>query len=111
MPMETIERAIRRGSGGGEAAALEEIVYEGYGPGGAAILVEALTDNRNRAVAEVRNAFTRGGGSLGEAGSVAWLFDQRGVLTVRAAGTDRDGRVRVRILSVGVDRQQATLTE
>src|SRR5438874_231324 len=75
MPMDTIERAVKRGAGGGAGAALEEITYEGYGPGGAAILVEAMTDNRNRAVAEVRNAFSRGGGNLGEAGCVAWLFD------------------------------------
>ena len=66
MPMDTIDRAIKRGGGGGDAAALEEIVYEGYGPNGAAILIEAMTDNRNRTVAEIRNVFTRGGGSLGE---------------------------------------------
>jgi YebC/PmpR family DNA-binding regulatory protein len=90
MPMETIERAIKRGAGGGEGAVLEEINYEGYGPGGAAILVEAMTDNRNRAVAEIRNAFSRGGGSLGESGCVAWLFDARGVITVEINGQDAD---------------------
>ena len=88
MPIDTIERAIKRAAGGGEGAALEQIAYEGYGPGGAALLVEVLTDNRNRAVAEVRNAFSRGGGSLGEAGCVAWLFDQQGVLTVDTTGHD-----------------------
>jgi len=88
MPLDTIDRAIKRAVGAGEGASLEQVIYEGYGPGGAAILVEALTDNRNRAVAEVRNAFTRGGGSLGEAGCVAWLFDQRGLLTVDADGKD-----------------------
>ena len=82
MPMDTIERAIKRGGGGGDAATLEEIVYEGYGPSGAAIMVEAVTDNRNRTVAEVRNAFTRGGGSLGESGCVSWLFDNRGIIAV-----------------------------
>lgn len=82
MPMDTIERAIKRGAGGGEGAALEQVVYEGYGPGGAAILVEVATDNRNRATAEVRNVFTRGGGNLAEAGAVSWLFESRGVVTV-----------------------------
>ncbi len=90
MPIDTIERAIKRAAGGGEEAQLEQLTYEGYGPGGAAILVEVLTDNRNRAVAEVRSVFTRGGGSLGEAGCVAWMFDQRGVITVDVQGKDLD---------------------
>jgi YebC/PmpR family DNA-binding regulatory protein len=88
MPIDTIDRAIKRAVGGGEGVSLDQLTYEGYGPGGAALLVEVLTDNRNRAVAEVRNAFTRAGGSLGEAGSVAWLFDQRGLLTLEADGSD-----------------------
>jgi YebC/PmpR family DNA-binding regulatory protein len=82
MPMDTIERAIKRGAGAADGPALEEIAYEGYGPGGVALLVEAMTDNRNRTVAEVRNVLTRGGGSLGESGCVAWLFDNRGVIVV-----------------------------
>jgi YebC/PmpR family DNA-binding regulatory protein len=90
MPTDTIERAIKRAAGNAEGAALEEIGYEGYGPGGAAVLVAALTDNRNRAVAEIRSAFTRAGGSLGESGCVAWLFEQRGVLTVEDGGRDPD---------------------
>lgn len=90
MPMDTIERAVKRGSGGGEGAALDEITYEGYGPAGAAILVEAMTDNRNRAVAEIRNAFTRGGGNLGESGCVAWLFEPRGIISVDVDGADPD---------------------
>ena len=90
MPLDTIDRAIKRAAGGGEGAALDEVVYEGYGPGGAALLVEVLTDNRNRTVAEIRNAFNRGGGSLGEAGCVAWLFDQRGVVTLEVNGADPD---------------------
>lgn len=90
MPTDTIERAIKRATGGGEGVSLEEIVYEGYGPGGAAILVEALTDNRNRAVAEVRSAFTRAGGSLGESGCVAWLFEPRGVIAVDREDRDAD---------------------
>lgn len=88
MPLDTIDRAIKRAAGGGEGANLERLTYEGYGPGGAAILVEVLTDNRNRTVAEVRSVFTRYGGSLGEAGCVAWMFDQRGVLTIDTAGRD-----------------------
>ena len=90
MAIDTIERAIKRAAGGGEEAQLDQLSYEGYGPGGAAIIVEVLTDNRNRAVAEVRSVFTRGGGSLGEAGCVAWMFDQRGVVTVELDGKDTD---------------------
>ncbi|MPZ15770.1 MAG: YebC/PmpR family DNA-binding transcriptional regulator [Chloroflexi bacterium] len=90
MAIETIDRAIKRATGAGDAAALERVLYEGYGPGGAALLVEALTDNRKRAVAEIRNVFSRGGGSLGEAGCVAWLFDQRGVATIGVEGGDPD---------------------
>ncbi|HEY7456888.1 MAG TPA: YebC/PmpR family DNA-binding transcriptional regulator [Solirubrobacterales bacterium] len=83
MPKDNIQRAIDRGSGvGADAAAIERIVFEGYGPGGAAVLVEALTDNRNRTSAEVRHAFSKHNGSLGEPGSVAWIFEKRGVLAV-----------------------------
>jgi YebC/PmpR family DNA-binding regulatory protein len=91
MPQENIQRAVTRATGAGDGAAqLEEVTYEGYGPGGVAIFVEALTDNRNRTVAEVRNVLTRNGGSLGENGSVAWLFDQRGVVTVDLKDHDPD---------------------
>jgi YebC/PmpR family DNA-binding regulatory protein len=83
MPKDNIQRAIDRGTGAGaDAAAIERVVFEGYGPGGAAILVEALTDNRNRTSAEVRHAFTKHGGSLGEPGSVGWIFEKRGVIVV-----------------------------
>ena len=83
MPKDNIQRAIDRGTGAGsDGAAIERIVYEGYGPGGAAVLVEALTDNRNRAGAEIRFAFSKHGGSLGEPGSVAWIFEKRGVVVV-----------------------------
>jgi YebC/PmpR family DNA-binding regulatory protein len=83
MPKDNIQRAVDRGSGvGADAAAIERIVFEGYGPGGAAILVEALTDNRNRASADVRHAFSKHHGSLGEPGSVAWIFEKRGVAVV-----------------------------
>jgi YebC/PmpR family DNA-binding regulatory protein len=91
MPKDNIQRAIDRGSGiGSDAAAIESILFEGYGPGGAAILVEALTDNRNRASADVRHAFTKHHGSLGEPGSVAWIFEKRGVVVVDANRYDED---------------------
>jgi YebC/PmpR family DNA-binding regulatory protein len=85
MPKDNIQRAIDRGTGAGaDAAAIERVVFEGYGPGGAAILVEALTDNRNRTSAEVRHSFTKHGGNLGEPGSVAWIFEKRGIVVVDA---------------------------
>ncbi len=80
MPKDTMDRAIARGIGTGDEGALEEIVYEGYGPGGVAILVETMTDNRNRTVAGVRHAFSKFGGSLGTSGSVAYMFERRGIL-------------------------------
>ena len=83
MPKDNIQRAIDRGTGeGADAAAIESVVFEGYGPGGAAILVEALTDNRNRTSADVRFAFSKHNGSLGEPGSVAWIFEKRGAISV-----------------------------
>ena len=83
MPKDNIQRAVDRGTGAGsDAQTIERVVFEGYGPGGAAILVEALTDNRNRTSAEVRHAFTKHGGNLGEPGSVAWIFEKRGVVVV-----------------------------
>jgi YebC/PmpR family DNA-binding regulatory protein len=90
MPADNIERALKRAAGAGDGADLHEITYEGYGPNGVAVLVEALTDNRNRTVAEIRSVFTRGGGSLGESGSVAWQFNSRGTLNVATAGRDPD---------------------
>ena len=85
MPKENIERAIAKGSGADQdAEAFEDVTYEGYGPGGVAILVETLTDNRNRTGSEVRHAFSRAGGSLGEPGSVAWIFEKKGELVVDA---------------------------
>ena len=90
MPMDNIQRAIQRGTGGGEGAALDEIVYEGYGPGGAAVLVEVMTDNRNRAAGEVRNVFARHGGNLGTPGSVNWMFESRGVITLAVNGVNPD---------------------
>ncbi len=85
MPKENIERAIAKGTGeGGEADAIESVLYEGYGPGGVAVLVEALTENRNRTGADVRHAFAKNGGSLGEPGSVAYLFDKKGTIVIDA---------------------------
>jgi len=82
MPKENIERAIKKGTGELEGAAYEEASYEGYGPGGVAVLVDCLTDNRNRTVAEVKHLFERHGGSLGEPGCVAWLFEKKGLIVV-----------------------------
>jgi YebC/PmpR family DNA-binding regulatory protein len=91
MPKDNIQRAIDRGTGAGaDAGAIERIVFEGYGPGGAAIMVEALTDNRNRASADVRHAFAKHHGSLGEPGSVAWIFEKRGVVVVDAGRYGED---------------------
>ena len=91
VPKDNIERAIARGSGvGGDGAAYEHMTCEGYGPGGVAIYVEALTDNRNRTAAEVRSIFTKNEGSLGESGSVAWLFERQGIVLVEAEGVDED---------------------
>jgi len=88
MPLENIERAIKRGSGEIEGATLVELVLEGYGPSGTAILVNALTDNRNRTLQEVRNIFSRGGGSLGESGCVSWLFDSKGLIMIEIGDLD-----------------------
>jgi YebC/PmpR family DNA-binding regulatory protein len=90
MPKDNIERSIRRGAGLEKGEALEQVVYEGYGPGGTALIVRALTDNRNRAVADIRRAFSRHGGNLGENGCVAWMFDQKGYITVPLDGHSPD---------------------
>jgi YebC/PmpR family DNA-binding regulatory protein len=90
MPLDNIERAIKRGSGHAEGVVLAEMVLEGYGPSGVAILVQALSDNRNRTLQEVRNIFDRHGGNLGESGCVAWLFDSRGVITVDTDDKDAE---------------------
>jgi len=91
MPKDNIQRAVDRGSGvGSDAEAIESVLFEGYGPGGAAILVEALTDNRNRTSADVRHAFSKHHGNLGEPGSVAWIFEKRGVVAVDGARYGED---------------------
>ena len=88
MPKDNIERAIRRGAGLEKGDALEEIMYEGYGPHGVALIIQVVTDNRNRAVADIRRWFNKLGGSLGEAGCVAWQFESRGYLTLEPDGSD-----------------------
>src|ERR671935_3342467 len=97
MPRDNIQRAIDRATGGGEGVALESIVYEGYAPGGVSVMIEAATDNRNRTVSEIRAAFTRGGGKLGESGSVQWLFEQKGVIEIDTKGKDPDALTLVAI--------------
>jgi YebC/PmpR family DNA-binding regulatory protein len=90
MPWDNISRAITKASGGGDGVQMQELLMEGYGPGGGAVLVNILTDNRNRTVAGIRNVFTRSGGSLGESGCVGWLFQQRGVINIKAEDMDKD---------------------
>ena len=90
MPADNIKRTIDKATGGGEAEQFEEIVYEGYGPGGVAVLVEAQTDNRNRTAAEVRSMFTKSGGQLAGSGAVAWQFEPRGLISVARNGVDAD---------------------
>ncbi len=90
MPGDNIERAIKKGTGDLEGVSYEEIHYEGYGPGGAAIMVQVLTDNKNRTVQEIRHIFTRHGGNLGESGCVAWMFDKKGLMTVDKGKIDED---------------------
>ncbi|MGH0032383.1 MAG: YebC/PmpR family DNA-binding transcriptional regulator [Myxococcota bacterium] len=102
MPKDNIERAIKKGVGGGESEAYEEVVYEGYGPGGTAIYVEVLTDNKNRTVGEVRHVLTRHGGNLGASGCVAYLFEKKGVLSFDREGIDGDALLEA-ALEAGAD--------
>ena len=90
MPKDNMERAIKKGTGELEGVNYEEVLYEGYGPGGAAILIESLTDNKNRAVAEIRNILNKNNGNLGENGCVAWMFDQKGYFVVEKENTDEE---------------------
>ncbi|MCS7233078.1 MAG: YebC/PmpR family DNA-binding transcriptional regulator [Synergistetes bacterium] len=89
MPSENVKRAIQRGTGEIPGAAYEEVSYEGYGPGGVAVLVEAMTDNRNRTTAEIRHIFSRYGGSLGEVGCVSWVFERKGILSFEGVSEDK----------------------
>ncbi len=90
MPLDTIKRAIEKATGGAEGEQYEEILYEGYGPGGVALLVEAATDNRNRTAAEIRSIFSKAGGQLAGSGAVAWQFEARGLVSIPRAGNDPD---------------------
>jgi YebC/PmpR family DNA-binding regulatory protein len=93
MPKDNIHRAIQKGIGGAEDSAYEEVIYEGYGPGGTAVLLEVLTDNRKRAVSEVRHVFSKNGGNLGSSGCVAYLFEKKGIICVEREATDPDALI------------------
>jgi YebC/PmpR family DNA-binding regulatory protein len=112
VPNENIERAIKRGTGELEGGArYEEVTYEGYGPGGVAMFVECLTDNRNRTAQEVRHAFTRNGGNLGETGSTAWMFQRRGVVQIeKSAAPDEDGLLEIALEAGAEDLADAEST-
>src|SRR2546430_13484158 len=103
MPNDTIDRAIRRGTGAEEGVSYEEITYEGYGPGGVALLIEAVTDNRNRTVAEIRHIFSKNGGNLGESGSVGWPFEKKGYLVIDKAAKPEDQLFDIAIEAVADD--------
>ncbi|MCX8118420.1 MAG: YebC/PmpR family DNA-binding transcriptional regulator [Desulfobacterota bacterium] len=103
MPKENIERAIKKGTGELEGAHYESLTYEGYGPGGVAMLLEVLTDNKNRTVAEVRHIFSKYNGSLGETGCVSWMFDKKGLILVEKEGTDEDRLIEVALDAGAID--------
>jgi YebC/PmpR family DNA-binding regulatory protein len=102
MPNDNISRAIKRGTGEIEGASYEDITFEGYGPGGVAIIVEVLTDNRNRAVSEIRHAFSKNGGNLGETGSVGYMFSKKGVIIVAKSAAGEDKLTEI-VLEAGAD--------
>ncbi len=102
MPLENIQRAIQRGTGELPGVAYEEITYEGYGPGGIAIYIESVTDNRNRTVAEIRHLLSKGGGRLGETGSVAWMFTKRGTIRVPESAATEDALLQI-VADAGAD--------
>jgi len=101
MPMQNIQRAIDKATGNLDGVTLSEVSYEGYGPGGVAIMVECLTDNKNRTVAEIRHAFKKAGGSLGTSGSVAWMFEKKGVVVVNRS--DKDDEVMETAIEAGAE--------
>ncbi len=105
MPADNIERAIKRGTGELQGEAIEEIRYEGFGPGGVAILVDVLTDNRNRTVAAIRNVFSRSGGSLGESNSVGWMFNRTGLIRVDPGSADAE-ELALKAIELGADDVQ-----
>jgi len=105
MPKDTIEKAIKKGTGELEGTSFEEVLYEGYGPSGVAIMVEALTDNRNRTGPEVKRLFEKHGGSMGTSGCVNWMFNKKGLITVKASSADEDQLLEI-ALSAGADDMQ-----
>ncbi len=105
MPNDTIDRAVKRGAGELDGASYDEITYEGYGIGGVAVLVETMTDNRNRTVAEIRHVFSKNGGNMGEAGSVAWMFDKKGYIVVDKAAKSEDELFDI-VIEAGADDLQ-----
>ena len=107
MPKDTIEKAIKKGTGEGGAASFEEIVYEGYGPGGVAIILEVLTDNRNRTSPEINRIFERHGGSLGKTGCVNWMFKKKGLITVATDKIDEDSLMEI-ALGAGAEDMKKT---
>ncbi len=107
MPKDTIEKAIKRGTGEVEGVSFEEVLYEGYGPGGVAIMVEALTDNRNRTTPEIKRLFERHGGSLGASGCVNWMFSKKGLITVNTAEAGEEQLFEI-ALNAGADDMQNT---
>jgi YebC/PmpR family DNA-binding regulatory protein len=110
MPADNIKRAIEKATGSGDAEQIEEIVYEGYGPGGVAVLVEAATDNRNRTAAEVRSVFSKTGGQLAGSGAVAWQFEPRGIITIPRDTQDAD-EIALAAIDAGADDVDTTDTE
>lgn len=102
MPMDNIERAIKKATGELEGVIYHELTYEGYGPAGVAVVVEVATDNKNRTVAEVRHLFSKNGGGMGETGSVAWMFDRKGIITLPAEGKKEDDVMEI-VLDAGAD--------
>jgi YebC/PmpR family DNA-binding regulatory protein len=102
MPADNIKRAIQRGTGELEGVSYEEITYEGYGPGGVALIVEVLTDNKNRAVSEIRHAFSKNGGNLGESNSVSWMFSNKGVIVVAKSAASEDKLTEI-VLDAGAE--------
>lgn len=105
MPADNIERAVKKATGELEGAQYHEVLYEGYGPGGIALLIEAATDNKNRTIAEIRHVFSKNGGTLGEANSVSWMFERKGVITVKRDGKSEDEMMEI-ILDAGADDLQ-----
>ncbi|MBW2590849.1 MAG: YebC/PmpR family DNA-binding transcriptional regulator, partial [Deltaproteobacteria bacterium] len=97
MPKDNIERAIKKGTGELEGVNYEESTYEGYGPGGAAVFIESVTDNKNRAVADIRHIFSKHGGNLGENGCVAWMFDKKGYIAIKKKAVDEDSIMEIAI--------------